>query len=224
MEVQSSTDTSSAVSSVVSTYDDSLDKEAFLELLVTQLRYQNPLDPMDNTEFIGQLAQFSSLEQLTNINETIEGQEDVIQALDNTMMTNLIGREVMASEEVYQYSETNTSSMGFELPVSASIEVTISDSDGNKIKTIDMGELTAGSYLIDWDGTDSDGSTVAAGDYTYAIEATSADGETATVTSYLVGTITGMRFVDGVPVMFVGEQPVYPSQIVSIYDSEDVSG
>ena len=82
------------VTSVTGTYDTSymseaidstLGKEDFLNLLVTQLRYQNPLDPMDNTEFVAQLAQFSSLEQMSNLNTAFTNQSMLIQSMNNSM-------------------------------------------------------------------------------------------------------------------------------------------
>ena len=222
VESTASSTASSALSSVVSSGQlegGELGKEAFLELLVTQLKYQDPLTPMDNTEFIGQLSQFSSLEQLTNINDTLTSQGDLTTALNNTMMTNLIGRDVSVQGSEMYYEEDSTTQMGYDLPTAAAITVTILDSDGNTIRTMELGSQEVGSHIIDWDGKDGYGNQVGTGYYTFDIEATNAAGETATVSSYLIGKVSGMRFVDGSPIMFMGNQAVSPSDIMAIYDA-----
>jgi flagellar basal-body rod modification protein FlgD len=76
---------------------DVLSKDDFLKLFVTQLRYQNPLDPMNNTEFTSQLAQFSSLEQLQNMNTQMNNLLLSQNSLQNTMISNLIGKQVKIS-------------------------------------------------------------------------------------------------------------------------------
>jgi flagellar basal-body rod modification protein FlgD len=81
----------------ISGTDNVLGKEDFLNLFVTQMKYQNPLDPMDNTEFTAQLAQFSSLEQLTNINTQLTDLLSYENSLHNTLTTSLIGRNVTFS-------------------------------------------------------------------------------------------------------------------------------
>jgi flagellar basal-body rod modification protein FlgD len=227
MQVQSTTE-SSAAQSIASAATGGLQggdlgKEAFLQLLVTQLKNQDPLSPMENTEFIGQLSQFSSLEQLTNISEAIGTQSDQTQALNNTMMTNLIGRNVSVQGSQLQYQEDSTTQMGFDLPVAASITVEIKNSDGKTIRTMEMGPKEAGSHIIDWDGKDGYGNEVEEGYYTFEIEATNAAGEKATVSSYLIGQVSGMRFVDGSPVMFMGNQAISPSDIIAIYDASQFS-
>ena len=86
-------------------YQNNMGKDAFLELLVTQLRYQDPLKPMENTEFLAQLSQFSSLEQLWNVNETLGQNVDLTQSVNNALMTNLIGKEVKVSGNVLYWED-----------------------------------------------------------------------------------------------------------------------
>ena len=75
-----------------------LDKQAFLNLLVTQLKYQDPLNPMENTEFVAQLAQFSSLEQLVNVNDNLQADAVLSQSVNNSLIASLIGNEVKAPQ------------------------------------------------------------------------------------------------------------------------------
>jgi len=77
--------------------DNLMSKDEFLRLFVTQMQYQNPLNPMDNTDFTAQLAQFSSLEQLTNINSQLTDMLSYQNSLHNTLTTSLIGKNVKFS-------------------------------------------------------------------------------------------------------------------------------
>jgi len=87
----SNVDNSSAASALSGVpANQNLDKEAFLQLLVTQLKNQDPLSPMDNTEFVAQLAQFSSLEQLSNMNSSLQSNALVTQSMNNSVMAELI--------------------------------------------------------------------------------------------------------------------------------------
>ena len=96
-----------------------LGKDAFLRLLVTQLNYQDPLSPMQNEAFVAQLAEFSALEQMQNINRNLE---DSIQAnfllnkaMNNSLVTTLIGKDVVASTNRFTYDPEGNIELGFQL-------------------------------------------------------------------------------------------------------------
>jgi flagellar basal-body rod modification protein FlgD len=86
----------------------SIGKDAFMQLLVAQLKYQNPLDPMEGTDFAAQLAQFSSLEQLSNINNAIETQSVNQVTLNYAQCVNMIGKEVVVSSDDGSTTTTGT--------------------------------------------------------------------------------------------------------------------
>ena len=103
MDVSGTTDTYSASNSnPVSAPKKDLGKDDFLQLFTTQLKAQNPLNPMDSTEFTTQLAQFSSLEQLTNINTQLGNLLLFQNSLQNTMTTGMIGKRVKLSNDEIQ--------------------------------------------------------------------------------------------------------------------------
>ena len=83
--------------------NDSLDKEAFLKLLVTQMQYQDPLDPRDNAEYVAQLAQFSALEQMTNVYDSVSEVSQLVSNIDTSVLvgqlSSMIGQEVQWTEE-----------------------------------------------------------------------------------------------------------------------------
>jgi len=93
VSVTNSTATSSTVSQnkSTSTPNNQLDKNSFLKLLVAQLRYQDPLNPMNDQEFIGQMAQFSTLEQMQNLNQTVEKNQELMRAIGYELINQLAG-------------------------------------------------------------------------------------------------------------------------------------
>ena len=124
-------------------------KDEFLNLLVTQLKYQNPLEPMDDTQFVAQLAQFSSLEKLTDINTTLQSstQLDYVlsQTIANTMATTLIGKEVIAEGKDIIHSYDQSDSLSFKLG---------GDASETEIKIYnDSGALVLSSFSASFDAT-----------------------------------------------------------------------
>src|SRR5690554_7537 len=104
---------------VYSTENSTLDKDAFMKLMIEQLKYQDPLDPMDNTEFSAQLAQFSSLEQLSNLNDLMEESIEVnyylTQSINNTLTATLIGNDVKVGSNIISNNGNNTANFGYNL-------------------------------------------------------------------------------------------------------------
>ncbi len=151
---------------------DSLDKDAFMQLLVAQMGNQNPLEPMDNTQFISQLAQFSALEQQQNIAKGIELLALTQTAATNSQMVNLIGKRVIVAGDQISLSGGKPLDLRFELknPPPAS-EIIISDSTGNVVRTLDGDELKAGVNKIQFDGKDANGNTLPDGNYIYTVKA-----------------------------------------------------
>ena len=86
--------------------NDALDKDAFLQLLVTQMQYQDPLDPQDNSEYVAQLAQFSSLEQMTNVYKSIEEVSQMVSNIDTSVLvgqlSSMIGKDIAWENETVQ--------------------------------------------------------------------------------------------------------------------------
>ncbi|MDU3746471.1 MAG: flagellar hook assembly protein FlgD [Escherichia coli] len=140
-------------------------QSSFLTLLVAQLKNQDPTNPMENNELTSQLAQISTVSGIEKLNTTlgsISGQIDNSQSLQ---ASNLI----TGSEEG---AVTTTTPFGVELQQAADkVTATITDKNGAVVRTIDIGELTAGVHSFTWDGTLTDGSTAPNGSYNVAISA-----------------------------------------------------
>lgn len=217
----SSVSSTQATNIFSTTGNDELGKEEFLLLLTTQLQYQDPLDPMENSEFVAQLAQFSSVEQLTNIYDVLGENNEMTLSLHNTLLTSLIGKEIyFSSDELYVGDDGVSADVGFYLSASGNVEVQISDEEGNVVRTINSDALTAGDQVISWDGTNDQGEAVANGTYQVSVVYKQNGGEDTQLTAYMIGQVDGVQVADGDPVIYVGNQPVSPSLIISVYEKK----
>lgn len=187
-------------------------KDDFLSLLVTQMRNQDPMDPMNGADFAAQLAQFSSLEQLTNINSALEQSLSVnamiSSSINNALAANFIGKDVRASGDAVQYRGDGSVKLGYSLAAAGETAVVkIYDDAGNVIKTIDA-SAAKGVSTVSWDGTNDRGETVGSGKYTFKVEAKDKNGAVMDSNRYIYGKVSGVRFnasgtvfvVDGVEI------------------------
>ncbi|MBW1857635.1 MAG: flagellar hook assembly protein FlgD, partial [Deltaproteobacteria bacterium] len=134
-----------------------LGREDFLALLVEQLKHQDPLNPMESTEFTAQLAQFSSLEQLFGMNENLAGIREVLSNQDKENLLELIGKTVKADDNTILIKGGNALSGSYLLEDGADVSISIYDSDGIEIRRLYPGRQDAGEYDVVWDGKDNSG-------------------------------------------------------------------
>jgi len=199
-----------------------LGENDFLQMLITQLENQDPMNPLQSTDLAAQLAQFSSVEQLTNLNTAVQNQTNanlvLTQSISNTMAATLIGKKVKADTSSFAFDGTNPQTLGVTLPsTAADVQVTITDANGNTVRTIDAGAMPSGDNNIQWDGTDDNGNPVSAGNYTFSVSATDTSGNSITGTPYVLGTVQGVKYsssgasllVDGAEIDFSNIQEVY---------------
>jgi len=175
-----------------------LGKQDFLILLVTQLQYQDPLNPADSTQFVSQLAQFSTLEQMENANKNLEILQLYEQSINNAQALNFIGKNVKASGSVFEYTAGEGHEFSFHLAQDASaVHIKIYDSKGELVAQIDPGALPAGEQTISWDGTDINGEPVSTGKYTFKLSAEDEDGNNLSTCAYILEPIKGVAYHDG---------------------------
>lgn len=142
-----------------------LGKTAFLELMIAQINNQNPLDPAKNEEFVAQLAQFSSVEGIQNLNSSMADMASSIKASMTLDAASLVGRSVLASTNIA--SMTGNGFVGnINLGESTTdLQVQISAADGTPVRSFDMGAQTEGTVRFAWDGRDAEGNAQPAGLY-----------------------------------------------------------
>lgn len=194
-----------------------LGKDAFLTLLITQLQNQDPLNPADSTEFTAQLAQFSSLEQLSNVNKNLETLSLYQASINNAQAVSFIGKDIVAAGNALEVTSGQPATCEFELGAEAkSVVVSIYDAAGNFIRDLSASPLAAGKQHLVWDGKDRNGNTAASGSYTFEVQAESANGEKVYVTTYLRGTVSGVTFRDGVTYLTVGGSHVAVGAVTEV--------
>lgn len=220
-----STSSSTASSTTTDSSTSSLGMDSFLQLLVTQLQYQDPLDPMDDKDFVAELATFSSLEQLTEINSGIEGLTTIGQEQQMLGAVNFIGKTIEATGTAVGLTEGKATAVTFTLPEDASTcLVNVLDSSGNIVRTVDTGAAKAGQVEFTWDGKDYDGNTLDDGQYQVAVTATDANGDVMTVSSTMTGTVTGIQQVSGTYYLDIGNgRYVAFTDITNVVDSSSAS-
>ena len=196
----------------------SLGKEDFLQLLTTQLMYLDPLNPLDSTDFTAQLAEFSSLEQLYNMNSSLEGILSYQNSLNNAMATSLIGRTVTVDSNTFTLQ--GTADLRYSLDGDASqVSVTVYDASGNPVKTVDLGPKGAGDQSFTWDGTDDSGKALASGTYTFSVTATDQGGNLINADTSTTALVTGVEFDDGLTYLVLDNgMKVALSDIMEIHE------
>lgn len=193
-----------------------LGKEAFLQLLVAQLEAQDPLEPMDSREFTAQLATFSSLEQMTNINSTLGELVTAQQAMGNSSMISLIGKLVDIPGNAIEHAQGATANLSYSLGSEASsTQVEIYDALGNLVNIIN-GPGAQGSNLTIWNGLDSKGNPVAPGFYTFNVKATDSSGNPVIAETFSSGLVTDVLFEEGSAFAVVNGQKLPAEQITRV--------
>jgi flagellar basal-body rod modification protein FlgD len=197
-------------------------KDDFLRLLVAQLQAQDPLNPMDSTGFTAQLAQFSSLEQLQNVNATLEnmGTSQAIQT--NSQAVSFIGKEVTAIGSSIQVSQGKSSSLQVNLDQdAAAVHFKIYDINGNFIRDIETGPMAAGQGSISWDAKDYLGGQAPDGNYQYEVMAVDANGDSVDAVAFTSGSVTGVNFKNGQAYLITEYQEIPMGNVVQVSEPQN---
>lgn len=183
-----------------------LGKDEFLKMLVAQLQNQDPLNPMNGDQMAAQLAQFSSLEQLTNINDALEAQaglqEGVISSIHDTTAMNVIGKEVLAAGDQIELDGSGQASVTFDVGGSGGLaKVKIYDRAGKVVGTTDLGFVSAGRQQMDIDRAVKG---LPEGEYYYSVDVMDATGKSVPSQTYISATIDGVTYGAEGPVLTSG--------------------
>ena len=196
MSVSSVTDTTSTTTSLTSS-GTSLDQTDFLTLLVAQLEYQDPLDPQDNSEFVAQMAQFSSLEQQIATNDKLDTLLSTNQAIEQLSAYNLLGQTVVTAQDSFTLGDEPVE-LGFNLEQSAeTVTLAILDSDGAVVATLDVDDVPEGTTYITWDGLDNNGNALPEGEYSCLTTAIYSDNSSEYLTTLQRAEVTGIDTSNG---------------------------
>ena len=199
-----------------------LDKEAFFKLMFAQMKNQDPMNPMKSHEMSAQLAQFSSLEQMQNINSTLTEMKNGQKPAEQFQALSLIGKSVAGdSSQVVRTKEDKEHDFRFSLPKEASeVVVKVRDPEGNIVRTYNLKNLKAGENKITWNGQDDAGNSQRPGEYVFMAEALGMDGKKIAMKTDFDGVITGVNFSPEGPVLLIGNQSLRLRDVRKIVDPE----
>lgn len=179
---------------------DIMGKEDFLTLLVAQLKNQDPLNPDDPTEFTAQLAQFSSLEQLYNLNDSMQALATAQGSSEKLAALSLIGQNVTYNSSAFTF-DGKPVEVGYQLDgTAAGVTLSIQNEKGQTVSTLQAAtsELDAGYHFIAWDGTDQNGNLVPHGKYNIILQANAAGDNASIAAAPLIRSeVTGVDLTNG---------------------------
>lgn len=191
-------------------------KDDFLNLLVTQLKNQDPLNPSDPTEFTAQLAQYSSLEQLYNINDSMQGIGNLEEEFGRMSALYLIDKQVIAESDELNYTGEPVE-IGFRF--SDSVEnavVAVKGENGQIIDTREVMQPGDENHFFQWDGTDQNGEPVAEGSYFLEVTGTTGEGKEVQGASLVESRVTGVDFSDSAQTLMTTTGRVSLSEIIRV--------
>jgi len=195
MSIEGIDNTTPATSVIDNASMQAMGKDDFLLLMVTQLQNQDPLDPQDSTEFTAQLAQFSSLEQAINANETLKGIADSMAQQDRSAALSMIGNDVVVNNSSFQLPESGglDGELGYRLSASAgTVTLAVLNASGVPVASLPVTDYSAGDHFLQWDGLDGSGQPLPAGNYSLAVMATDGNDQMIAVSPLMRSRVNGV--------------------------------
>jgi len=173
-------------------------KDDFLKLLVTQMKYQDPMNPMDSAQMTSQIAQLNTVEGINQLNATVTSLQASMMASQSMQSASLIGKTILADgNSINLLNGTANLSMRLEGPAE-SVVVDVMNASGRIIKTTDLGANAAGIKSFTWDGSTNEGSTAPNGQYTFQVNAKKLN-QAVAVTPLTQATVSGVELTSAGP-------------------------
>jgi flagellar basal-body rod modification protein FlgD len=189
--------------------DAELDRDAFMQLLVAQLRNQDPTSPMDTTQMVQQLTELTSVEHLIGIENRLGSLQVAAASSANAEVAGFTGQRVTADTSYLRLGDVGEATGAFELSAPASqVDVVLYDAEGRIVRRLELGAQASGANTFRWDGQDGTGTRLDPGRYRAEVTAAGEDGGTVHVTPELSGVVEGVSYERGFPELVVGEHRV----------------
>jgi flagellar basal-body rod modification protein FlgD len=206
-----------------------MQKDDFLKLLVAQLQNQDPLNPASNQEFAAQLAQFSSLEQLMEMNsalgDNLQMSGFIANSVNNSIASTFIGKEVHAVGNQVHLGEEGDPEIRFNQErVSAGTMVKIYNSAGTLVRTLDLGASPGGGLIVEWDGKDGSGNRLPEGTYYTEALAFDYEGNSIATVTFMMGRVTGVRYFDNMARLLIGDEEVLLENVIEVVLPQENGG
>jgi flagellar basal-body rod modification protein FlgD len=175
-----------------------LDMDAFMKLFLTQLQFQDPTNPMESYELAAQLAQFTSVEKLNEVNSNLVNVQGYLSSLGNAQMIGMVGKHVVGQSDTLKVTSGTSTNANYTLDKTAKVTVRIYDQNDNLVRTIDAGTQTAGDYQVNWDGKNDAKQTVSDGLYTVKLEAVDEQSNSLDIKTTISAIVYSFRLEDGI--------------------------
>ena len=200
-----------------------LNKDDFLNLLITQLQNQDPLNPTDSVEFTAQLAQFSSLEQLANVNDNLLELKNFQASINNSQAVALIGKTITAHGNFVRLSNEVPAACDFNLEDDAAeVVATLYDSTGEFVVELTGQNMPAGQHSIYWNGIDYNGNRAINGNYTFEIVATDVNDQQVIAAPYFSGTVNKVMFENDTSFLISGDHKIALGDVFQVATGEKI--
>ncbi|NUM58799.1 MAG: flagellar biosynthesis protein FlgD [Bdellovibrionaceae bacterium] len=202
--------------------NDKMDKDAFFKLMLTQMKNQDPMNPMQSHEMAAQLASFTSLEQMQNMNKTLTEISNAQKPSEQFQVLQFLGKSVAGdSSKIFRAKGDKDHDLLFDLPNNAKeVEIKLKNADGDIVKTYKLNNLKMGSNRIMWNGTDEKGTVVPEGEYQFSVEAKNEQDKKIAIKTDFEGQITGVNYTKEGPILMVGNQAVRLRDVKKIVDTQ----
>lgn len=199
---------------------DKMDKDAFMKLMLAQMKNQDPTNPLKSHEMAAQLAQFSQLEQLQNVNTTLESMQAGQKPSESYQTLNFIGKSVSGdSARLYRSKGDKDHDFNFTLPDFAKEAIIkVRNSQGDIVREMKLQNLKAGENRWVWNGKTTSDTVAPVGDYQFLIEAKGSNDQKLGVKTDFNGTISGVSYTPEGPVLLVGSQSIKLKDVRRIVD------
>jgi flagellar basal-body rod modification protein FlgD len=194
-----------------------LTKDDFLKLLVTQLRHQDPLNPLDQNQFLSQTAQFTSLEQLQNISAALENLAAANTSSGVAEAAILLGKTARVAGSGVALSAGGSAELAYTIEGQpAPVHIEILDPRGAVVRTLEVNPGTTGTFTATWDGKDGAGTRLTAGNYYYRVSPLTGAGGAETIVSVTQGVLSGFEITGGAVRYRLGSVLIRPEDIIDV--------
>jgi flagellar basal-body rod modification protein FlgD len=194
----------------------SMDQVDFLNLFVAQLKFQDPMEPMDNYQMASQMAQFSMVEGLNKMTESMKNMETSQASANQLQAASLVGKNVEVNGNGLTLSDGKVSEGFYQLEKPGKVAVNIFDSRGSLVRTLELGSQETTKQKLTWDGKNLAGTALPDGQYSFKVTALDEKDQAIKVTTTMTGKVDGVSFDSTGTLLKIGSKQVLLSEIIAI--------
>jgi flagellar basal-body rod modification protein FlgD len=194
-----------------------LTEQDFLQLFTKQLQYQDPLNPMDSSQMLTQMAQLNTVQAMSDMTKSIQNMEAYQASASSLQAVGLIGKKVEATGNSLTIGQDNTISGGaYQLAKPGHAYIQIFDANGNMVRVIDDGVKDTSKQKFTWDGKNQQGAALPAGNYAFKVSAVDEKNQSIQVTTSKIATVTGVSFENGIAYLNLGPDRITMNDLIAV--------